>query len=79
MATKKESVKEYHDQVLTVRATKEQMRLFEEGDGTKYDMDFWGATYLGGNLWEIAFEAPVVFDAHDVTHLRRVAAELKTA
>lgn len=64
------------ENILMVRANDEQMALFEDGEGTKYDMDLWTVERIRGNVWQIAFESPVRFEEHGVVPLRTVARRL---
>lgn len=68
-----------YDNILTVRATKEQVRLFEEGEGTIYDMEFWGAEMVGTNVWQVSFDSDVPFDQSATVHLRTIAQRLYKA
>ncbi len=63
--------------IITVRANDELIRQFEDGEGTKYDMELWDTIPLGMGLYELAFESDEVFDARDVLHIREVAARLR--
>lgn len=65
------------DSVLLVRGNSELMRQFEDGEGSKYNMDLIGIEPLGGGLWMVAFESPIWFDGKREWHIREVAARLR--